>query len=383
MGFRALDADTGLRRRRNGSGRLQLLLYGELPEWMKDNEYIHGKYRPSMERLRDCLRTAFFNWHNESVNIWSHFLGFLFFLSLTIYTALHLTSVNGPFAKLFATSIQKHGRAVEILHHAEDALYEKIRHSPMALQLTQGLYSAAMGAISSAKEVLPKVLPGTTGVPSDVLRQAYRKLLLEHRLGMLPMLLGATMCCLGSALYHALWNHSSQTMAIFSRLDYCGIVFLIAGHSMMGAYYMWYCRPRLAYFYSVFVGIASLPVFASFAYKRFELPEFRSMRALLFLVFGFIAAAPAVHSGLAHRFIHIEYVTHVKFLLIACAFYLTGALVFATRWPERKAPGRFDTICNSHQLLHVCVIVGAFLHWYGSYISLVYRLTHGCANSPL
>ena len=87
-----------------------LLQYPELPEWMKDNEYIHGKYRPKMERLRDCLRTAFFNWHNESVNIWSHFLGFVFFLSLTVYTVLHLTSLNGPFASLVQASIEKHGR---------------------------------------------------------------------------------------------------------------------------------------------------------------------------------------------------------------------------------------------------------------------------------
>lgn len=104
----------GLRRRRgdvSGAEKkkpLELVDYFELPEWMQDNEFIKGKYRPPMKRLRDCVRTAFFNWHNESVNIWSHALGFLFFLFLTGYTIFHITSVNGQFSALYAVASAKY-----------------------------------------------------------------------------------------------------------------------------------------------------------------------------------------------------------------------------------------------------------------------------------
>lgn len=93
----------------DGKGKRELLKYMELPDWMKDNEFIHGMYRPCMSRLRDCFTSGFFTWHNESVNIWSHFLGFVFFLSLTIYTLAHLTNVNGHFSQLFATAMEKCG----------------------------------------------------------------------------------------------------------------------------------------------------------------------------------------------------------------------------------------------------------------------------------
>lgn len=248
-------------------------------------------------------------------------------------------------------SLQLPFRAVDVLHIAE-------------------------GAISSA-------LPQVEDLSPNILQGAYRRLLSEHRMGMLPMLIGATACCAGSALYHLLWNHSCQTMSIFARLDYTGIVFLIAGHSMMGTYYTFYCRPRLAYSYIACVAVSTVPVILSFTYKRFEKPDFLRFRAMIFVIYGFICAVPVAHSGIAHRFAHYEWLSHFKFLFFACAFYLTGAFVFATRWPERKAPGRFDTICNSHQLLHFCVLVGAFLHWYGSYLSLVYRVNHGCSQSPL
>lgn len=85
----------------------KLLHYMELPDWMKDNEFIHGKYRPVMGRIRDCFSTGFFTWHNESVNIWSHFLGFVFFLLLTIYMVVYLTNVNGHFSQLFASAMEK------------------------------------------------------------------------------------------------------------------------------------------------------------------------------------------------------------------------------------------------------------------------------------
>ena len=51
-------------------------------------------------------------------------------------------------------------------------------------------------------------------------------------------------------------------------------------------------------------------------------------------------------------------------------WYGVGAYLFATRWPECKEwvegrEGRFDLAGCSHQLFHICVVLGASSHCWG------------------
>lgn len=65
-------------------------------------------------------------------------------------------------------------------------------------------------------------------------------------------------------------------------------------------------------------------------------------------------------------------------LLTMAGFYLLGAFLYATRIPERFWPGKCDLLVGfvfhlrdilfqfqSHQLFHLCVVVAAFVHYYG------------------
>jgi len=66
-------------------GRERLLEYSELPHDWRNNEHILSGYRYiTIDRWPVLLRSAF-EWHNETINIQSHFLGFLSLLVLAFY----------------------------------------------------------------------------------------------------------------------------------------------------------------------------------------------------------------------------------------------------------------------------------------------------------
>lgn len=60
-----------------------LLKYTDLPPWAQDNSYIHTHFRASTSSYKDCLRSCFYI-HNETGNIYSHFLATLWMMFLPI-----------------------------------------------------------------------------------------------------------------------------------------------------------------------------------------------------------------------------------------------------------------------------------------------------------
>jgi hypothetical protein len=58
-------------------------LYHELPTWQQDNPSIHTGYRPASNSYAKSLQSLSYL-HNESVNIYTHLLGCLLFLLLSI-----------------------------------------------------------------------------------------------------------------------------------------------------------------------------------------------------------------------------------------------------------------------------------------------------------
>eukprot|EP00061_Rhincodon_typus_P018310 g47430.t1 len=68
-------------------GRWRVIPYDVLPDWLKDNDYLLYGHRPPMPSFRACFKSIF-RIHTETGNIWTHLLGFVFFLCLGILTLL-------------------------------------------------------------------------------------------------------------------------------------------------------------------------------------------------------------------------------------------------------------------------------------------------------
>ncbi|KLU88860.1 hypothetical protein MAPG_07842 [Magnaporthiopsis poae ATCC 64411] len=61
-----------------------LILWDELEEWRRDNAFIQRGYRRTSNSYRACAASLAYL-HNESVNIWSHLLGAVFFSALGLW----------------------------------------------------------------------------------------------------------------------------------------------------------------------------------------------------------------------------------------------------------------------------------------------------------
>ncbi|CAF2398885.1 unnamed protein product [Rotaria sp. Silwood2] len=58
--------------------------HSHLPHWLLDNEFLISGHRPPMPSFKECF-ASIFRLHTETVNIWTHLLGTLFFIIMAIY----------------------------------------------------------------------------------------------------------------------------------------------------------------------------------------------------------------------------------------------------------------------------------------------------------
>ncbi|CAI2728396.1 unnamed protein product [Schistosoma spindalis] len=59
-----------------------------LPHWLKDNDFLLRGHRPQLPSFRECFRSIF-RLHTETGNIWTHLIGFVCFLILSILFLVH------------------------------------------------------------------------------------------------------------------------------------------------------------------------------------------------------------------------------------------------------------------------------------------------------
>jgi len=79
----AVAAET-IRAASSAASHTLLILWDDLPSWRRDNAFIRSGYRAESNSYVGSFRSL--GWlHNESVNIWSHLLGAVYFLVAGVY----------------------------------------------------------------------------------------------------------------------------------------------------------------------------------------------------------------------------------------------------------------------------------------------------------
>eukprot|EP00210_Caulerpa_lentillifera_P006238 g5959.t1 len=196
-----------------------------------------------------------------------------------------------------------------------------------------------------------------------------------------PMLLyttGAMICLFTSSFSHLFACCSIHVNKYMWKLDYAGISVLIVTSFYPPVYYGFLCHPHWLLFYLIsttVLGIGTILVsFVGYLQKS----KFRPLRALMFTALGLFGVVPWVHQMFLN--FHEPVVRTVALYEVAMAVsYLGGAGFFVSRVPERFKPGAFDILLHSHQIFHIFVVIGAYIHFQAVKDLMQWReSTNGC-----
>ncbi|POS82665.1 hypothetical protein EPUL_004488 [Erysiphe pulchra] len=160
----------------------------ELPAWQQDNHYIRTGYRPASASFLKSFSSLGYL-HNESVNIYSHLLGAIFFAilgSLIYYFMIILHSSSSHYSSYYGMMMKaKKAFSASTAYGSGDVTDTAITLATLA---------------SSPEEV--KVFS--------------------------CFFAGAISCLAISGTYHSISNHSPTVARWGNKMDYVGIICLIA-----------------------------------------------------------------------------------------------------------------------------------------------------------
>lgn len=306
----------------------KLLKFESLPDYMQDNEFIRDHYRCEWPLKHVVL--SVFSVHNETLNIWTHLVGFAIFLWLTAMSLTEKATVENLVGSFFRPGSD--GPLMMMMNkkaNGSDAFFLEsyLRHIPKPSILH----------VKGDSDVIPKW-------PWFIF-------------------LGGAMCCLiCSSLAHLFACHSRRFYLFFWRLDYAGISLMIICSFFAPIYYAFSCHPywRLVYLASI-TGFGSLAIVTLLA-PALASGRFRSFRANLFLTMGFSGVIPAAHAVILYWDKNPQIPVALGYEIAMGLLYAAGAGFYTSRIPERWRPGAFDIVGQSHQIFHVLVVAAALAH---------------------
>lgn len=383
---------TGARAGRDQQRR-RLLTVSQLPLWMRDNDFLRGSYRPQQPTIWSCVKTGLFQLTNDSMNIYTHLVGFLAMLPLTYYLLVHATSLStfsSLLSKLPPCTPKALASTASFLFNSTSATVtradggggdgdgDKALSDALRLYGLSGLSCLLQegNAINNNNSTTTTIATATTTTIAATKTQLLR-VLREHKYAMTPLLVAGIVCLLFSTVFHMFWVLSPAAMKRLAKLDFSGIACLCLGHGMTGLYYTYYCSPTLAQPFFIMMTIAFLIIIPLIMTPRFATPQWRTVRGCAFGGLGALSLFPVMKALFYMR--GTADVVAVASALIAMAMYGIGGFIYVSRFPECCRIGKHDRFFASHQLMHMFVLGGIATHLSGCYYLLHLRVQYGCS----
>ncbi|TID24998.1 HlyIII-domain-containing protein [Venturia nashicola] len=176
---------------------------------------------------------------------------------------------------------------------------------------------------------------------------------------------GVITCFVLSTTFHILSSHSQRVFHTWRLLDIYGIFIVMIATVFSATFYGFYCERFWWKVYSIgMTVVASLSAILC-TDASFRSPKWKKLNAALLIGMGGYGTIPMTHAAQKWGREQVDGQMGWKFFVIGALCYVTGAFVYAMKIPERWRPGMFDLLGASHQIMHVCVILGAAVHLKG------------------
>ena len=413
----SIDLDSEL----DKESELRLGTYEEAPKYIQDNEYIKRGYLLNCNTFKKTLRSLLML-HNESVNVWSHLIGAIFFFFLIWYTTIFITNLQTQISNIRSDASSVANKAKELKEQSPilmnniynsmkkieknfkyynyvtkvyiesfnkiNDLYEELKNytTPVIKSFYKTLeeyYQYFIEAVTSVKEEIIDLIKLDSSITSEHqsdldtdfnLNLEERKKKELARWPLYIIIFAAIICLSFSATFHLFGVMNEKYMNILNRFDYGGISLLISGSCYPPYYYFFYYSALFKYLYLILITVFGVGTFVYSLTDDFNKPQRRCLRGTLFLIFGLCTGVPILHMAFFGKYIegYGDDITLLNWYLGGIS-YIIGALFYIMRFPEKKFPGKFDFFGASHQIFHVLVFFGALFHFMGSLEAYNYR----------
>ena len=403
--------------------------YEDAPNFLKDNEFIKTGYLINCNTVNKVFRSLF-KWSNETINVWSHLLGcvlamiFIFYCSNYIKDNKDIILIKSEqllnnFKSIINLFIQKINE-FKIINNKENYInsfletiitnskniIEKILLNKISFLQNIGDY---INEINNQIKQVEKINinnnnNNNNNLISNITKELNfcKKELYEFmnknnnynynyvhynnnilkKWPLFIMLVSAIICLGFSATFHLFGIYNKKINKILSRLDYGGIMFLVAGSCYPPYYYFFYCEKYLKFIYLFGISFSAFCLFIFTLTPDFDVPEKRNLRGICFLTIGISTSIPILHLTFFPNTISGFYDSpHLKYWYYGGLSYVIGGIIYILRIPEKYFKGKFDIIGHSHQILHLFVVLGFILHYLGCLDSYYYRLNRECPNN--
>jgi adiponectin receptor len=192
----------------------------------------------------------------------------------------------------------------------------------------------------------------------------------------------AIKCLVCSSTMHTMNSISHRgLLARYACVDYTGISLLVGASIMTVEYTALYCEPISQLSYMAFTAILSVGGVYLPWNPTFNRKDLAWVRVLFYVTLAMTCFLPSGQLIWKHG---LEYTASFygpvsKSMLV----YLAGAVVYASKVPERWMPGRFDYIGSAHNIWHIAVLGGIVTHYFAMQEMFLHAHNRAAAQCPV
>ena len=172
----------------------------------------------------------------------------------------------------------------------------------------------------------------------------------------------ACKCLICSCMWHTMNSIADQTlMERFACVDYTGISLLIAASIMTTEYTAFYCEPVSRWAYIITTALLGVGGVILPWHPFFNRADMSWFRVAFYVTLGATGFAPVIQLNMTRgsQWSYYFYAPLMKSITV----YLTGAVIYALKLPEKLVPGWFDYFGGSHNIWHASVLGGILFHY--------------------